>query len=65
LSITDSICFIYLYCMCKSLGSVWYGSLVCSPRLHQKYSKNTNILKYYYNLKEQFSIVIYSHLKDY
>jgi len=31
----------------------------------KKYSKNTNILKYYYNLKEQISIVIYTHLKDY
>ncbi len=29
-------------------------SLFCSPRLHivdQKYSKNSNIMKYYYNLK--------------
>ncbi len=37
-------------------------SLLCSQKLHlfdQKYSKNSNIVKYYYNLKQQFSILIY------
>ncbi len=36
-----------------------------SPSLHlcdQKYSKNSNIVKYYYNLKELFSISIYIFL---
>ncbi len=35
-------------------------SLLCSPRLHlfdQKYSKNSNIVKNYYNLKKNFLIV--------
>ncbi len=33
-------------------------SILCSPMLHifdQKYSKNSNIVKYYYNVKELFS----------
>ncbi len=37
-------------------------SLLCPQKLHlfdQKYSKNSNIVKYYYNLKQQFSILIY------
>jgi len=32
--------------------SVFERSLICSPRLHlfaKKYSKNSNIMKYYYN----------------
>ncbi len=33
-----------------------------TPTLHlfdQKYSKNSNIVKYYYNLKEKFSISVF------
>ncbi len=44
-------------------GKIWcFLSLLCSPRLHlfdQKYSKNSNIAKYNYNLKWQFSILIW------
>ncbi len=39
-----------------------YESVLCSSSLHlldQKYRKNCNIVKYYYNLKECFSILIY------
>ncbi len=34
--------------------NVFERSLLCSPKLHlfdQKYNKNSNIVKYYYNLK--------------
>ncbi len=37
-------------------------SVSCSSRLHlfdRKYSKNINIVMYYYNLNELFSIWIY------
>ncbi len=36
--------------------------IFCSPSLHlfaKKYSKNCNIVKYYYNFKKQFCIVLY------
>ncbi len=39
-----------------------YESVLCSSSLHlldQKYRKKTNIVKYYYNLKECLSILIY------
>uniref|UniRef100_A0A673GIN5 Bicaudal D homolog 1a n=1 Tax=Sinocyclocheilus rhinocerous TaxID=307959 RepID=A0A673GIN5_9TELE len=39
--------------------NVFERILLCSPRLHlfvQKYSKISNVVKYYYNLKELFSI---------
>ncbi len=39
-----------------------YESVLCSSNLHlfdQKYRKKCNIVKYYYNLKECLSILIY------
>ncbi len=39
-----------------------FWRLFCSPRLHlfdHEYSINSNIVKYYYNSKELFSILIY------
>ncbi len=41
---------------------VFERSLLCSPRLHlfdQKYIKNSNMVKYYYNFKQLFSICIF------
>jgi len=46
----------------KIFLNVFERSPICSPRLHlfdQKYSKNSIIVKYYYNLKQLFSILIY------
>ncbi len=44
-------------------GSVRFLNVFeCSPRLHlfdQKYSKNSNTVKYYFTLKQMFSILIY------
>ncbi len=48
---------IFRYTPFECLGTVrffMFLSLLCSPRLHlfdQKYSKNSNIVKYYYHLK--------------
>jgi len=41
---------------------MFFLSLFCSPWLHlfdKKYNKNSNIVKYYFNFKELFSIRIY------
>ncbi len=43
-------------------------SLLCSPRLHLfdlEYSKNSNIVKYYYNLKQQFFFYFHTFKKNY
>ncbi len=46
----------------KSTLQFKWLSLLCSPRVHffnQNYSKNSNIVKYFYNLKSLFSIWLY------
>ncbi len=51
----------YLYYL-RLFFNVFEESLKCSLRLHlfdKKYSKNSNIVKCYYNLKWLFSILIY------
>ncbi len=39
-------------------------SLLRSPRLHLFDRKHNNTMKYYYNFKEVFSIVIYSKMSS-
>ncbi len=71
---TDAILFSRVLCFTRSWQELWskgvHGlglfkinkKMLCSPRLYlcfQKYSKNSKIVKYYYNLNEQFSIWIY------
>jgi len=55
-------CFTYTTVQVWCQFNVFKRSLLSSPRLHlfdQKYSKNSNIVKYYYHLKELFSICKY------
>ncbi len=54
----------FIYTTSKKYGVRYLKkmSLKCLPRLHlfdQKYSKNSNIVKYYYNLKEMFSVLTF------
>ncbi len=53
---------IYIYIYIYIYTHLYFLKVSCSTRLNlfdQKYNKNSNIVKYYYNLNEPFSICIY------